>query len=127
MCILQIHAQSCDRFLEVLPDQIESVELTVENAVCYVLLDLFGEGTIDDVTIHFSPSLRTDLRYCTIQIHAQCACQFFMLLPRTRENIKLAVEKSMYALLKELFGVVNVDDVTLIPTPWDYGNDSTRL
>jgi len=124
MCILQIHARSCDRFFEVLPDQVESAELTLENAVSHVLLDLFSEASIDEVTIRFSASSRTDLQYCSIQIHVQCSCKFFLLLPRTNEHMKLAVEKSMYPILKELFGEVNVDSVTLIPSPWDYENDS---
>lgn len=123
MCILKIHMQCYDRFFEVLPDEVENAELAVEDVVSHVLLDLFGGGTVDDVTIHFSSNLHMGLQYCSIQIRAQCSCQCFALLPRTKENMKHAVEKSMCSLLKELFGSVNVDSVTFSPSPWDYGND----
>lgn len=124
MCILQIHLQSYDRFFEVLPGEVENAELTVEDVVSHVLLDLFGEGTVDDVTIRFSSSLHMGLQHCSIQIRAQCSCQLFTLLPRTKENMKLAVEKSICSILKELFGSVNVEGVMLSPSPWDSGNDA---
>ena len=122
--MLQIHAQGYDMFLEVLPDEVQNAELTVEEVVSHVLLDLFGEGTVDEVTIRFSSGLRMGLHHCSIYIHAQCPCQFFAQLPRTKENIKLAVEKSMQSLLKELFGTVHIDNVTLIPAPWEFENGS---
>lgn len=124
MCMLQIHAQGYDMFLEVLPDEVQNAELTVEEIVSHVLLDLFGEGTVDDVTICFSSGLRMGLHHCSIHIHAQCSCQLFVLLPRTKENMRLAVEKSMRSLLKELFGTVHIDSVVLSPAPWEYENDS---
>lgn len=123
MCILQIHMQCYDRFFEVLPEEVENAELTVEDGVSHVLLDLFDEGTVDDVSIRFSSNLRMGLQHCFIQIRAQCSCQNFALLPRTKENMKSAVEKSICSLLRELFGSVNVDSVMLSPAPWDYGND----
>ncbi len=58
MDILQIHVQCYDKFFEVSPDEVENAELTVEDVVSQVLLDLFGEGTVDEVTICFSPNLR---------------------------------------------------------------------
>ena len=124
MCKLQISAQGYDMFLEVLPDEVQTAELTVEEVVSHVLLDLFGEGTVDDVTIRFSSGLHMGLHHCSIHIHAQCSCQLFAQFPRTKENIKLAVAKSMQSLLRELFGTVHIDNVTLIPTPWEYENDS---
>ena len=124
MCMLQIHAQGYDTFFEVLPDEVQNAELTVEEMVSHVLLDLFGEGIVDEVTICFSSGLRMGLQHCSISIHAQCSCQLFALLPRTKENMRLAVEKSMRSLLKELFGMVHIDSVTLSPAPWEYENDS---
>jgi hypothetical protein len=123
MCILQIHVQCYDRFFEVFPDEVENAELTVENAVSHVLLDLFDEGTVDDVTIRFSSNSHMGLQHCFIHILAQCACQSFALLPRTKDNMELEVEKSICSILRELFGSVNVDSVTFSPSPWDYGND----
>src|SRR5216683_4121528 len=123
MCILQMYVQCFDRFFEVLPEEVENAELTVEHLVSHVLLDLFGGGTVDDVTIRFSSSLRMGLQHCSIQIHAQCSCQHFVLLPRTREKMHLAIEKSLCSMLKELFVSVKVDSVMLNPYPKDYGND----
>ena len=115
MCILQIHLQSYDRFFEVLPGEVENAELTVEDVVSHVLLDLFGEGTVDDVTIRFSSDLYMGLQHCAIQIHAQCSYQSFAFLPRTQEHIEHTVAKCICPILKELFGSVHVDSVTVSP------------
>jgi hypothetical protein len=123
MCILQVHMQCYDRFFEVFSDEVEYAELTVENAVSQVLLDFFDEVTVDDVTICFSSNLHMGLQHCSIQIQAECACQSFVLLPRTKVNMELAVENSICSILRELFGSVNVDSVTFSPSPWDYGYD----
>ncbi len=127
MCNLQIYVQCHDKFFEVLPDEVENTELMVEHIVSHVLLDLFGEVTVDDVTIRFSPGLRMDLHHCSIQIHAQCSYQSFALLPRTKENMVLAVEKRLCSILKELFVSVKVDSVMLRLSSWDQGNDSALL
>ncbi len=126
MCIFLMHIKCADRFFEVLPDEVESTELTVENAVSHILLDLFGKGAVDEVTIRFPSNLRMGLPYCSIDIRAQCFCQFFSLLPRTQENMKHALVKSICALLKELFGSVNIDSVTLSPSPWNYEHDENN-
>jgi hypothetical protein len=123
MCDIQIQLQCYDRFFEVSSDEVEFAELAVEEIVSHVLLDLFGGGTVDDVTIRFSASLRMGLQHCSIQIHAQCSCQRFVLLPCTKEKMNLAIEKSLCSMLKELFVSVKVDSVMLDPSPRDYGND----
>jgi len=120
MCIFLMHIKCADRFFEVLPDEVESTELTVENAVSHILLDLFGKGAVDEVTIRFPSDLRMGLQYCSIDIRAQCFCQFFALLPRTEENMKHALIESASSVLKELFGPVNIESVTLSPFPWNY-------
>jgi len=124
MCILQMYVQCYDRFFEVLPEEVENAELTVEHLVSHVLLDLFGGGTIDDVTIRFSSALRMGLYHCTIQIRAQCSYQSFTLLPRTQENMELTVQKSICSILKELFGSVHVDSTMFSLTSSDYETDS---
>jgi hypothetical protein len=127
MCILQVHAQCYDRYFEVSPGEVENAELTVEDVVSRVLLDLFGGGMVDEVTIRFSSRLHTGLQRCSIQIRAQCSCQCFVLLPCTKETMELAVEKSMRSLLRELFGSVKVDSVTLDPSPLEVGDDQALL
>ena len=124
MCNLEVHVQCYDRFFEVSADEVENAELMVEDVVSNVLLNLFSGGTVDDVAIKFSPKPRMGLQHCSIQIRAQCSCQLFTLLPRTKENMKRAVEKSICSILKELFGSVNVEGVMLSPSPWDSGNDA---
>ena len=123
MCILEMHMQCYDRFFEVLPNEIENAELAVEDGVSQVLLDLFGGGMVDDVTIDFSSHLHIGLHHCSVHIHAQCLCQSFVLSPRTRENMKLEVEKSICSLLRELFGSVNVGNVMFSPSSCDYENN----
>ena len=126
MCIFLMHIKCADRFFEVLPDEVESTELTVENAVSHILLDLFGKGAVDEVTIRFPSNLRMGLQHCSIDIRAQCSCKFFSLFPRTLENMKHALVESICSLLKELFGSVNIESVTLSPSPrnYEYGENN---
>jgi hypothetical protein len=129
MCTLQIQMQCYDKFFEVLPDDVENAELIVENVIGHILLDLFGGGTVDDVTICFSSRLRMGLRHCSVQIRAQCPGQGIIAFPRPEslpyknENMQLAIEKSICSVMKELFVSVKVDSVLLKPSPWDYGGD----
>lgn len=123
MCVLSVQVQGCDKFFEVLPDEGENAELMVEDVMSHVLLDLFGEGTVDDVSIRFSSDLCMGLKHCSIRIRAQCSCQYFALSPRSKEHMELAVEKSIGARLKELFGSVNVESVTLLPVSRDCAYD----
>ncbi|HZS77733.1 MAG TPA: hypothetical protein VFA41_14060 [Ktedonobacteraceae bacterium] len=124
MCKLEMHMQCYDRFFEVLPTEVESAEIAVEEGVGQVLLDLFGGGMVDDVTVDFSSNLRMGLRYCSISISAQCLCQGFVLFPDTKEHMKLEVEKSIRCLLKELFGSVHMGSVRLIPSSCDEDSQS---
>jgi hypothetical protein len=116
MCILEIHIQGCDRFFEVLPDEVEKAELTVESGVSQILLDLFGEVMVDDVTIYFSSDLGMGIHNCLIDIRAECSCECFTLLPCTKEHMKFAIEERVCSLLKELFGSVNVENMTMAPS-----------
>jgi hypothetical protein len=115
MWLLHIHAQSYSRIFEVLPEEVENVELMVEDAVSRGLLAFFGEVTVDEVTVLFSPASHTGQRDCTIQIRSQCAYQSPTLLESTREQTELAVEKSLCSILKELFGPVTVESVAVEP------------
>lgn len=121
MNILQIYMQSDGKVLEVLPEEVENAELAVEDVVCQVLLELFGGGSVDDVSIDFSSYLPSR-RQCSIQVHAQCSCQSFTLIPRTSENMELAVERSIRPIMTELFGPLKVDCVILNPSSWRHKN-----
>jgi predicted TIM-barrel fold metal-dependent hydrolase len=120
MCLLHISAQSDDRFFEVSSEEVGNAVSIVEDAVRHVLIYLFSEGKVDDVKIHFASRRRRGLQHCAIQIHAQCSCQRFERLPRTRENMEIAVENSLAILLREIFGSVTVGRVTLKPVPSGY-------
>jgi hypothetical protein len=119
MCTLQAHMQCFDRFFEVFSDEVEYNELMIESAVSQLLLDFFDE-VMADVTIIFSPHLHMGLQHCSIQIQAQCECQTVASLPSTKETIELTVENDICSILRELFGSVIVDSVTLIPSPRNY-------
>lgn len=116
MCILQIQARSENKFLEVIPDERVTAELTIEDIVGHLLLDLFEEVEVNDVTILFPPTLHPGLKQCFIRICALCACGCFSELPRTKEHITFSIEKRIGPVLKEFFGQVSVDSVTLSPS-----------
>src|SRR5258708_3613172 len=103
MCILQIHALCSRRFAELLSDDVETAELAIEDVMCHVLLALFGEGMVEEVTVRFPSTRRLDPKDdCSIQIRAQIPFQNFALLPRTEEYVKLVLARSIKALLGEL-------------------------
>ncbi len=126
MCILQVYVQCHDKFFEVSADEVENAELMVEDIVSRVLLDLFNGGIVDDVAIHFSPTLYMGLQRCSIQVRAECACQRFTRLPGTKESMELAIEASMSSLLRELFGSVSVENVALHPASQVVVDQSSR-
>ena len=115
MCLLHIHAQSRGRIFEVLPEEIENTELVAEEAVSQVILDLFDEAIVDDVTIQFSPASTLGQRNCSIHIQVQCSYRSFKLLPCTKEYMQLAISKSMSSMLKELFGAIVINAVIVQP------------
>lgn len=121
MRILQIHMQSDSQVLEVLPEEVENAELAVEDVVSHVLLELFGGGSVDDVSIQFSPAMRSS-RQCSIRVQAQCFYQSFTSVPRTSENIELAVERRIRPIMTELFGRLKVECVILTPSSWNHEN-----
>ncbi len=115
MCHLHIQAQGYGRVFEVFPEEREGTELLVEEGVSHVLLDLFDEAMVDDVTVHFSSAERAGQREYSIQIQAQCSLQSFTLLPRTKECIELVVGERVCSLLKQLFGPVTIGSITILP------------
>src|SRR5437899_11759275 len=88
------NARSYGRIFEVLPEEVENAELIAEEAVSHLLLGLFDEVIVDDVSIHFSCASRMGQRDCFIQIQAQCSLQSFKMFPCTREHMELTVGKS---------------------------------
>jgi hypothetical protein len=126
MYICKVHAQCDARFSEIVPDNMKDVECMVEESVGQALIDLFGEGTVDDVSIYFAPYAYSKLKYYFIQVHAQCAYEDFILRPCTEEHAKEAIGRKVRAVLRELFLSAEVDTITLMPAPWDEGEPSLR-
>ena len=122
MYICNVHAQCGTRFSEILSDNLKNVELLVEGIVGQALSDLFGACAVDDVSIRLASYARSKLKYYFIQIHAQCAYEDCTLRPRTEEHVKEAIGRSIGSCLRELFLSAEVDQITLAPAPWDYGN-----
>ncbi len=119
MCMLQISMQCYDRFFEITLDEKENAELFVEDIVSHVLLDLFGEGIVDDVTIQISSDLPIDLHSYSISICAQCSCESFVLFPRSQEHMKRAIVQSISSIFKELLVTVKFDTLLLYPSQWE--------
>jgi hypothetical protein len=126
MYICSVLVQCGARFSEAIPDAMRDVELLVEEMMGHVLLKLFGEGTVDDVSICFASYAQTKLKYYSMQIHAQFDHEGFILLPRTEEHIKEAIGRSMGGLLREIFLSAEVDAITLTPISWDCENTLPR-
>jgi hypothetical protein len=121
MYICKVHAQCGTRFSEILSDNLKNVEILVEGLVGQALMELFGAGAVDDVSIRFVSYAYSKLKYYFIQVHAQCPYEDFILLPRTEEHVKEALGRSIGARLRELFLSAEIDAITLAPAPWDYG------
>ncbi len=117
MCTLQIFMQCYyDKFFEVALDESVRAEIFVEEMVGHVLLDLFGAGEVDDVTIQFSSSPSISTHHYAIAIHAQCDCTGYVSSPRSPEHIKRAIEQGLSSIFKELFVTVKFDNILLCPS-----------
>lgn len=116
MCLVQIHIRCVDRFFEVLPEDVETAELAVEELVSQILIDLSEEEvevTVDHVTINFSPHMPMGQRDCSIHIQAQCPISPASLY--NLEQMELALEERLCNTLVEMFGTVNVEMITIKP------------
>jgi hypothetical protein len=117
MYILQMHVECADRFFEILPEKAESAELMVEVMLSHVLLVLFDKVAIDEVTIYFPSHSPLGRQHCSIDIRVHCFR--IALLTPTEEHMKQALELRFCPLLNELFGVVHIDNIKFIQSPWD--------
>lgn len=115
MCHLHAHALSHSKISEVLSTDVEKTECIVEEAVSHILVDLFDEVIVDDVTI-YSSSSQAGEQSCSIEIRAECCYDSCRLLPCSKEYMELVTSKCIGSLLKELFGPVTVDCVIVQPS-----------
>ncbi|HLI05925.1 MAG TPA: hypothetical protein VKV40_05085 [Ktedonobacteraceae bacterium] len=115
MWSLEMYMQCSGRFPEVSPDEVDSAELSIENGVSHVLLALFEEVMMGEVHVFFHPAPHKGLPYFVVEIGAECDGQHALSPFSTREHIKHAIVQDVSALLKELFGIVDVEAVTMQP------------
>jgi hypothetical protein len=54
MCIVHMRVQCSDTFSEVLVDDVEHTELTIESIVGTALLEVFDTVLVENVTVHHS-------------------------------------------------------------------------
>ncbi len=118
MWTLQLNMQCSGRFLEVLPDEIENTELSIEYGVSHLLLTFFEEVMVEEVRVFFSPDPRTGLYRYFVQIEAVCDHQYSSTPFSTEEHIKGAIAQGVAALLKELFDMVKIEAITMQPSPY---------
>ena len=55
MCIVYVRVQCSDTFSEVLVDDEEYTELTIESIVGTALLEVFDTVLVENITVHHSP------------------------------------------------------------------------
>ena len=118
MCLVQIHIRCADRFFEVLPEEVETAELAVEELISQILMDLSEEEVevmVDHVTINFWSHTPLGQQYCSIHIQAQCPISAFSLSPQKLEYMELMLEERLCNALVEMFGTVNVEAITIRP------------
>ena len=118
MCIYDIQVKCDSGFAEVVPDEAEKTELAIEDVMSHILLKLFDGGMIEEVKLRLASGSLIKRRGYSIQIRVQCPCQRFSLYPRTQEKMSGEMQKSMYSMLKELFGSVEIAKVTRVAAPW---------
>ena len=55
MCVVHMRVRCSDRFTELLVDNLEDTELTIESIVGTALLEVFNTVEVENVTVHQSP------------------------------------------------------------------------
>ncbi|HEX6483186.1 MAG TPA: hypothetical protein VF043_30445 [Ktedonobacteraceae bacterium] len=55
MCVVHMRVRCSDKFTELLVDDVEYTELTIESIVGTALLEVFDSVQVENVTVHHSP------------------------------------------------------------------------
>ena len=55
MCMIHMRVQCSDKFSELLVDDVENAELTIESILGTALLEVFDAVLVENVTVHPSP------------------------------------------------------------------------
>lgn len=118
MCIYDLQIQCESSFAEVIPDEAEGAELTIEDMMSRVLLKLFDGGMVEEVKLRLLSNALFKRSSYSIYIRLLCPCQYCSLFPRTENNVSVEVQKYTYRVLKELFTSVAIASVTRLAIPW---------
>jgi len=113
MYVFNMYLQCADRFSEVIPEELETAELTVEHLVSQVLLDLFGTVLLEDVSIRLPASGSVQKAQCFVHIYAQCSDFSIPSAQGDLDDVELALENRIGCVLVELFETVNVDKIII--------------
>jgi len=113
MYVIRIDARCADQVSEVLLDELGYAELLVEDLVSQLLLELFEEVDIDEVTIKAHALSEGGSPYCSIRIQATCSFAF-LLDSSALERKELVLEERISYALMELFGTVDIDRVSIM-------------
>jgi hypothetical protein len=113
MFLIQINAQSVDRFFEALPSEKESAELVVEDLVSHILLEHFDEVIVDRVTVDFSHDPARDQFYWSIFIEAYSQSSPLPFSPHTLKSMELVLKGRINSSLVELFGKILIESITI--------------
>jgi hypothetical protein len=122
MCIIQMQIQCLDSFNEMLSEDMDNTEITIETIVTMRLLDLFDEVVVKDVVMSPLSIIKDGQRQMFFRICCQCPLNMRFLSQHERENIELTVEDVVSCVMVELFETVIVEKVTLVDFPWDDDN-----
>lgn len=116
MCLIQIYVQCADRFFEILPEEVDTAELAIEDLVSHILIDMFEEEvTVDDVTIKFTRHRLKEQSSCSISIQAHCPITSRTLCSQELESRELILEERFSNSLLEFFWSVDVETVSIRP------------
>ena len=61
MCILYMRVQCSDTFSEVIVDDVEPTELTIESIVGMALLEVFDTVLVDNITVYRSQERHSEV------------------------------------------------------------------
>jgi len=111
-----------NKFHEMLPGELESAELLLEEVSSLILLDLFDEVIADDVTLRYGQISCAE--GCSMSLRFFCPACTLKTCSWSVEELKAAVEEQIGCALGELFGKVIAENVTI---RWEGEQENTLL
>lgn len=113
MYLFNMFVQCTDRFLEVLPEELEMTKLAVEHLINQVLHELFGAVVLEHVAVRLCSQWLERQSWYAIDISAQCSNISIPWLSNHLDTMELTLEGKISCVLIELFGTVYVDRISV--------------